>query len=57
MSCSWRRRRLGCNLALTVAAEELFAGCETPNTPGTGYGAEYTPAIGLQGVDQGKCGE
>lgn len=29
----------------------LVAACSTPNTPGHGVGAEYTPVIDMQGVD------
>lgn len=29
----------------------ILAGCATPNAPGQGVGAEYTPVIDMQGVD------
>ncbi len=56
MSCSLRRQRFGLVLTPALASALLFAGCAAPNTPGAGHGAEYTPVIDLQGVDQGKYG-
>lgn len=35
-----------------VAIAAALAGCATKNTPGAGYGADYTPVIDMQGVDQ-----
>lgn len=32
----------------------VVAGCSTPNTPGAGFGADYTPVIDLQGVDPAR---
>lgn len=45
-------------IATTVAALSV-AGCANapPNTPGAGYGKNYTPIIDTQGVDQARYGK
>lgn len=45
-----RLTRAGGALVATLA----MAGCATPNAPGQGAGAEYTPVVDMQGVDGGR---
>lgn len=40
---------------ISIAACAMLAGCAAPpNTPGAGYGKNYTPVIDTQGVDQAR---